>query len=215
MGTSAKTNVVRCSGSPVCVLVPRGFTLTELLMVIAILAIILSLAAPDFSPFVQNNRIRSATEDLISAIGVARSEAIKRGSAIVLCRTGSPNVSPGTLACRANDPDGTANQAEDWSPGWIMYAKPNYAGSGGADYDNATDGDPLQVGNRAPTGVTITSNSAGNQWLTYFGDGTLNEGGAAALFAICDNRGPAEGQLITIPAVGRPYVTQSPANCTP
>lgn len=193
----------------------KGFTLIELMMVIVVLAVILSLAAPDFSTFIQNNRIRSATEDLITAISVARGEAIKRGSAIILCRTGSPNVSPGSLACRANDPDGAANQAEDWSPGWIMYSKPNYTGSGGADYDNSTDGDPLQVGNPAPTGVIITSNNAGDNWLTYFGDGTLNEGGAAALFAVCDNRGPAQGRLITIPAVGRPHVTQSPGNCAP
>lgn len=212
--TSVKIRLLRRSGSRREGASP-GFTIIELLMVVVVLAILLSLAAPDFSSFIQNNRIRSTTEDLITAIGVARTEAIKRGAAVMLCRTGSPNVSPGTLACRANDPDGNPNLVEDWTPGWIMYVKPNYTGSGGADYDNATDGDPIQVGNPAPNGVTITSNSAGNQWLTYFGDGSLNEGGAAAIFAICDSRGPSEGHLITIPAVGRPYVTQPPANCAP
>lgn len=194
---------------------PRGFTLVELMVVIAVLAIMLTLATPDFSSFIQNNRIRSATEDLLTAINVARTEAIKRGSAILLCRTGDPHAAPAALACGANEPDGTANQVEDWTPGWIMYSKPNYTGSGGTNYNNATDGDPLKVGNPAPTGVTVTSNGTGNQWLTYFGDGTLNEGGAAALFAICDNRGASEGRLITIPTVGRPHVTESPGSCDP
>ena len=193
----------------------RGFTMVELMVTVGTSLILLSVAAPDFSAFIQNNRVKTATADLVSAIHTARTEAIKRGSAIILCRTGNPDSDPASLGCQANLPDGTPNGEKDWSAGWIMYSKPSYSGSGGgANYDNTTDGAPLMVGNPSASGVTVNSNAAGNRWLTFFGDGTLNETGSAT-YAVCDDRGVSEGRLITIPIVGRPRVSQSPASCTP
>lgn len=190
--------------------------MVELMVTLSVSLILLSLAAPDFSAFIQNNRVKTATEDLVAAIHTARTEAIKRGSSIILCRTGNPGSDPASLACRANQPGGAANGEKDWSTGWIMYSKPGYSGSGGgADYDQSTDGIPLLVGNPGAGGVTIKSNGVGNRWLTFFGDGTLNEAGAIARYAVCDNRGESEGRLITIPNVGRPHVSRSPLSCNP
>jgi len=189
--------------------------MVELMVTVGTSLILLSVAAPDFSAFIQNNRVKTATEDLVSAIHTARTEAIKRGSAVILCRTGNPGSDPASLGCMANQPDGAPNGEKDWSAGWIMYSKPGYSGSGGgANYDYTTDGAPLMVGNLSASGVTVNSNADGNRWLTFFGDGTLNEGGFA-LYAVCDDRGVSEGRLITIPLVGRPHVSQSPASCTP
>ena len=193
----------------------RGFGMVELMVTIGVSLILLSLAAPDFRAFLQNPRVKTATEDFVSAMHTARTAAITRGSAIMLCRTGSPGSDPASLACRANQPGGAANGENDWRPGWRMYSKPGYSGSGGgADYDNTTDGIPLLVGNPSASGVAIKSNSDGNRWLPFFGDGTLNEGGAA-LYAVCDNRGASEGRLITIATVGRPPISQSPSSCNP
>lgn len=193
-----------------------GFSMIETMVVIGVSLILLSLAAPNFGSFIQNNRVKTATEDFVAAVNLARTEAIKRGSAIILCRTGNPGAATASLKCRDPAPDGTPNTTDNWSQGWIMYSKPGYSGSGGGiDYNNATDGAPLLVGNPTPGGVFMRSNGAGNQWLTFFGDGTLNEGGAAALYALCDQRGTEEGRLITIPNVGRPQVSLSPGTCNP
>jgi len=193
----------------------RGFTMVELMVTVGVSLILLSLAAPDFSAFIQNNRVKTATEDLVTAIHTARTEAIKSGSAVILCRTGSPGSDPASLGCMANQPDGAPNASKDWSAGWIMYSKPGYSGSGGGiDYDSATDGAPLMVGNPSADGVTVNSNTVGNRWLTFFADGTLNEGGAT-LYAVCDDRGVSEGRMITISMVGRPRVSPSPSSCTP
>lgn len=56
-----------------------GFTLVELVITLALAAIILSAAAPSFRDLVQNNRITAQVNEFVTALNVARSEAIKRG----------------------------------------------------------------------------------------------------------------------------------------
>lgn len=62
----------------------RGFTLVELMVVIAILAIGASLAMPEFSRMVAQNQVRSAAFDLYASIVKARSEAIARNGTVTL-----------------------------------------------------------------------------------------------------------------------------------
>src|SRR3569832_2414901 len=55
----------------------RGFTLVELLVTISIATILVTLAVPSFSDFVKNNRMITLTNDFVTALNVARSEAIR------------------------------------------------------------------------------------------------------------------------------------------
>jgi len=63
-----------------------GFTLVELIVTVALLAIILGLAAPSMRSFVVGQRIRALSYDLTSDLLLARSEALKRNAAIVVAR---------------------------------------------------------------------------------------------------------------------------------
>ena len=74
----------------------RGFSLLEVMVVVAILGILAALAGPSFTPTIERWRVRQATEDLQSSLYFARSEAIKRGGGISVA----------------------AKDGADWSSGW-------------------------------------------------------------------------------------------------
>jgi type IV fimbrial biogenesis protein FimT len=64
-----------------------GFTLLELMITLAIVAILLGLAVPNFSEMIRNNRLTSSANDLLRATQIARSEAVKRQLPVVVCAT--------------------------------------------------------------------------------------------------------------------------------
>lgn len=66
----------------------HGFTLIEAMVVVAIIAILLALAGPSFTPLIERWRVRSAAEDLTATLYLARSEGIKRGGGITIDATG-------------------------------------------------------------------------------------------------------------------------------
>lgn len=66
-----------------------GFTLIELMVTLAVAVIIATIAVPNFKLLIQDNRTVTQTNALISALNLARSEAIKRGGNVSVCRTGT------------------------------------------------------------------------------------------------------------------------------
>lgn len=193
----------------------RGFTLIELLVTVTVSAILLGISVPNFRTFIQNNRIASITDDFVIAINQARTEALKRGVRVYLCRTGDPHKTNPT--CAANLPSGGSNANNDWTPGWLMYALPiDFDPSQGqVDYNSGAGDALITVGSAAPGDVVVTSNGVANRWLAFYADGTLQETGAAR-YTICDDRNGAgnTGRLIEIPLIGRPAVSKTD-DCSP
>ncbi|WP_018141471.1 GspH/FimT family pseudopilin [Thioalkalivibrio sp. ALJ7] len=64
---------------------PHGFTLVELMVTIAVAAILITIAVPGFQALVQNNRATALANQLTTAINLARSEAIRRGEVASVC----------------------------------------------------------------------------------------------------------------------------------
>ena len=85
---------------------PRGFTLVELMVTIAVLAIVLSVAAPSFLGLIQGNRTQTLSQDLLGAVQLARAEAVKRRQTV--------------LVCRRNDAGTDCAEGTDWTAGWLV-----------------------------------------------------------------------------------------------
>ena len=68
-----------------------GFTLVELMVAIAILALLTTIAVPSFNQMIASNRLTTQTNGLIAAMNIARSEAIKLNRTVSLCRIAGPN----------------------------------------------------------------------------------------------------------------------------
>ena len=94
----------------------KGFTLIELMITLVVLGILLLVAVPNFGSFVAQSRVDAVKEKLISSIGLARSEAIKRGAQVVICRRNA-----GANTCAGTATSGASN----WSNGWLVYLDQN------------------------------------------------------------------------------------------
>lgn len=90
----------------------RGFTLIELAIVLAIVAILLRVAAPGMSRAVAARALSAQSSEFMAALRFARSEALKRGSAVTVCAAVPDGAAPG---CRGPS-------AADWRSGWIVFA---------------------------------------------------------------------------------------------
>lgn len=66
------------------VVTQRGFTTTELMIVVAIVAVLTAIAVPNMRSMIQTQRVRTAAFDLNAGLTVARSEAIKRNSSVTM-----------------------------------------------------------------------------------------------------------------------------------
>jgi len=63
-----------------------GFTLTELMITVAIIGILASIAVPSFQDMIERNRLKEAVESLKSDLMFARTEAIKRSANVTISR---------------------------------------------------------------------------------------------------------------------------------
>ena len=84
----------------------HGFTLVELLVTLAIAAIMASIAAPNLNASIQSMRVQTLGEDLLMTLQRARSESLRLGSRVTVCAS----VDAATCAT-----SGT------WSSGWITF----------------------------------------------------------------------------------------------
>lgn len=93
----------------------RGFTLIELLITLSIAVILVSLAAPSFSRLIKSNSMSSGVNTFMSDLRFARSESVRLGGGVVMCRSDDPEAA--APACGA----GLGPNNNGWVSGWIVF----------------------------------------------------------------------------------------------
>jgi type IV fimbrial biogenesis protein FimT len=86
-----------------------GFTLAEVLIVTAVLAVLLAAGAPHLADFVRNQRVKTASFDLFSSLVLARSEAITRNARVTV----APASGSWTNGWTVTEPGGTVLRRQE------------------------------------------------------------------------------------------------------
>lgn len=124
----------------------RGVTLIELMITIAVALILLGVAVPSFQNIIRTNRIVALTNELATALHLARSEAVTRGTRVTVCNSANAQT--------ANPSCATGTNPAVWGNGWLVFVD--------ADQDGTFDMGELllRVGQPAINNATITTNDA-------------------------------------------------------
>lgn len=176
-----------------------GVTLVELLVTIAALAILASIAVPSLSTVMQNNGLTASVNALITDFTLARSEALKRNAPVTICRTNEAN---------ADAPDCT--DGDRWDEGWIVFLDED----GDATRDNGEEVLSRAAGlpGRGITVVVLAASDPLDDAVTYLPSGFPNfnnavDGGRDML--LCDERASNNfARVINLSQTGRTAVRE-------
>lgn len=180
----------------------KGFTLVELITAMALVAILLTAGIPGLSTLLHNSRLTTAINDFVSHVHFARSEAIRRGSRVTLCKSA----------------DGTSCTTQgDWAQGWLVFSDPNH--NARLDADETL----LRLHNGfTHAQLSLSGNSKLQDYISYTGNGFSRRISGApqnGTLVLCDSRGfGAHARAIVINNTGRlsniPAAESSARDCT-
>ncbi|RLT88213.1 MULTISPECIES: GspH/FimT family pseudopilin [unclassified Ketobacter] len=141
----------------------QGFTIIELMITVALIAIVAGIGIPSFRDLVASNRVVSSINEFHAGLRLARIEAVKRNDTVIFC------ASSDQASCNGN-----------WGDGWIIYHDGN-----GDDVVNASE--LIRVGDPVNAGYSLTFSGAGNA-ISFAARGLSNQSGT---FKLCDSEGDA------------------------
>lgn len=176
----------------------HGYSLPELLVTLSVLAILVTLAVPAFARLGESMKLTALSNNFLSQLHVARSEAIKRNARAALCKSGDG------LVC---------SSAGGWEQGWILFHDANNNGT-------REPAEPvLQRADALPPGYRLTGNLHVARYVSFSGTGTTRStGGAfqAGTLTLCRVAAtPGEAREVIISSVGRLRVKRTTVpNCT-
>jgi type IV fimbrial biogenesis protein FimT len=169
-----------------------GFTLVEMLVVLAISTALMTIAVPAMGAFVKSVRLSSASNTFLSGVYFARSEAIKRNSRVVICKSADG------MSCAGNG---------GWEQGWIVFH----------DANNNGLHDSSEVILRREAKLASSMRLKGNlnvaRYVSFAPTGAtrlLNGGFQAGTLTLCNQSlDETEAHQIVLNAAGRPRVQKT------
>lgn len=157
----------------------RGFTLIELMVTLAVVAVLLSAGVPTFSALIKNNRLVTENYALRAVLSAARSEAQTQRTTVTVCRSANG------LDCSTGD----------WGAGYMAFI----------DLDNdqqldEDDGEQLLQSRVQDSSNVVVRYSQSSDILQFNSNG--NAVGSNGTFTFCDDRGAVEARGLIVSPVG-------------
>lgn len=172
-----------------------GWTLIELMIALALAGLLLTLGVPAWGDWIGAAQLAGQAQLLASDLALARSEAIKRGRRVTLCRS--------TDGQRCADTGG-------WESGWLTYVDAD--GSGRPASGDAV----LYRTPSATTGVTVRGNRPIEAYVSFLASGharLLSGGLQMGTFTVC--RPGLDAHKVVLANSGRVRVEKTHDRCTP
>lgn len=167
----------------------NGFTLIEMMVTIAVAAILVSIAVPSFRNLIVSNRLNTVATEMVDAISFARSESIKRNSPAVFCRVAS---STSTVCATGSS----------WSH-WVILSGADLIRRGEVNNYNAT--------------IRVASDLTDDR-VVFGGDGLARTGGSIineSTISVCSTSGSGESiRNITFGAASRVSTNRVSGTCS-
>lgn len=162
----------------------NGFTLLELMVILAVGAIVLSFGVPSFRAVVLDSRMVSDANQFVTSVNLARSSAVRFQRNAVICT--SSDFFAATPTC-----SGTT----DWTEGWVVWVD--------KDRDGAIDADEvISVGEPLDDGTSFSATTADRFVYDSRGFGQS----AGDTLTLCDDRSNETGRTVSVNAIGRTSV---------
>jgi len=168
-----------------------GVTLIELLVSVAVLAVLLMVAVPSFDAVMLNSRLAALSNAYLSSLHLARSEAIKRRARVALCKSADG------LGCVTSG---------GWEQGWLVFhdVNNNAQVNGGESV--------IQVHGALPSGLVLTGNAPVKNYVSFTSTGGARwTSGAPQMGTLTLCRvaaGGGDARQIVINVTGRPRVAR-------
>ena len=163
-----------------------GFTLMELMITLAIAAILLSVGVPSFRALIKDSHLTVANNDLVTAFNVARSEAVKRGLRVTVCKSAN---------------QASCTTSNNWDQGWLVFTDENNNGV----YNSGTE-TLLRVHGAMEALVTAVGGGAIAENVSYVMSGKSQQAGGglqSGTILVRDDRVGDFGRNLTISQTGR------------
>ena len=148
-----------------------GFTMLELMVIVAIVGILVAVALPSLRESVVRNARDSAVMNLMSSLALARSEAVTGSGWVSVCRSTNQTACAGTAGA-------------DWSAGWIVFTDTGVAGT----VDGSDAIVQVRSGFDIPVKAIMADGNGANitsEFLRFDDDGFLDNVSTGAYFEFC------------------------------
>lgn len=162
----------------------QGFTLYELMITVAVAAVLLAVAVPGYQAMALNSARAAAVNDMVAAMTLARTEAQKQRRQVVVCPMVAGACAPGT---------------GNWNNGWLVYVNMDTTDPAVFDSDDTV----LTAFERRNTTITV----AGNTTRFIFRPSPHPNLNGTVRF--CDRRGSPQARSVVVAVSGRVQTAES------